>query len=798
VELSPHAIFVNCEDRIVFANQACVKLLGAIAPSQLFGKTVLEFIHPESHAKVHKELRTIRETNQPVPPTEERFVGLAGSIIDVEVAAAPIMFEGKPAIQVIATDIRARKDLERALLATNLQLQTILASATNVSIVATNIEGTITTFNTGAEELLGYTADEMIGQQSLILLHVPEEIDRHAKELSDLYERPIQGVAALVEHANRGGFDEREWTYQRKDGSRLTVLLTITALRDSDGVVTGFLAMGKDITSRKAAEHALAQARDEALRAAQVKADFLATMSHEIRTPMNAIIGMTGLLLDTALTKEQHEFADSVRRSSDGLLTLLNDILDFSKIEAGKLHFEQLPFDLRMTVEDTVELLAEQAQSKGLELIGLVDAAVPTAVVGDPGRLRQILVNLVGNAIKFTAAGEVFLHVTRETQGGLDLLRFTIKDTGIGIPEAVQGRLFHAFVQADSSTTRRFGGTGLGLAICQRLVSQMHGQIGVESHSGQGSTFWFTAQFPETTLATAPSPFSWSRLRGRRILLVDHCDTVRQAMRQELTSHGMNCTVAQSGPEAVELARTAAASQNPFDLALIELHLSDMDGFETAALLKQDPATAGIRLVILTTVGRRGDGQTARSIGIDAYLTKPLRQAQLLECLCLLLAPESTAGTPPNAEPPALITRHTLSESQAGPKPRLLLAEDNPVNQKVACKMLEKLGYRVDVAGNGQEAVAAHERSRYPLIFMDCQMPEVDGFEATALIRKMEGRSAHTPIVAMTANAMQGDRERCLAAGMDDYIAKPVRPKELQAILDTWLGTAGAATGTNG
>ncbi len=787
VELSPHAIFINCEDRIVFANRACAKLLGAIAPSQLFGKRVLEIIHPGSQDLVQERIASIRATNQAAPPIEEQFIALDGSVIEVEVAAAPIMFEGKPAIQVIATDIRARKGLERALLATNLQLQTILASATTVSIVATNTEGTITTFNTGAEELLGYSAVEMIGHQSLTLLHVPEEIDRHARELSDLYEHPIHGVAALIENAKRGGFDEREWTYQRKDGSRLTVLSTITALRDSDGVVTGFLAIGKDITSRKAAENALAQARDEALRAAQIKADFLATMSHEIRTPMNAIIGMTGLLLDTALTKEQHEFADSVRRSSDGLLTLLNDILDFSKIEAGKLHFEQLPFDLRMTVEDTVELLAEQAQSKGLELIGLVDAAVPTAVVGDPGRLRQILVNLVGNAIKFTAAGEVFLHVTRETQDGLDLLRFTIKDTGIGIPEAVQGRLFHAFVQADSSTTRRFGGTGLGLAICQRLVSQMHGRIGVESHSGQGSTFWFTAQFPETTLATPPSPFSWSRLRGRGILLVDHCDTVRQALRQELTSHGMNCTVARSGPEAVELARAAAAAHNPFDLALIELHLSDVDGFETATLLKQDPATAGIRLVILTTVGRRGDGQTARSIGIDAYLTKPLRQTQLLECLCLLLDQQATAGAPANAEPPPLITRHTLSESQAGPKPRLLLAEDNPVNQKVACKMLEKLGYRVDVAGNGQEAVAAHERSRYPLIFMDCQMPEVDGFEATALIRKMEGRSAHTPIVAMTANAMQGDRERCLAAGMDDYVAKPIRPKDLQAILDTWL-----------
>lgn len=798
VELSPHAIFVNCEDRIVFTNQACAKLLGAIAPSQLFGKTVLEIIHPESHPKVRQRIAKIRATNQPVPSTEERFVGLSGSIIDVEVAAAPIMFEGQPAIQVIATDIRARKDLERALLATNRQMETILASATNVSIVATNTEGIITTFNTGAEDLLGYSAAEMIGQHSLASLHVPEEIDRRASELADVHHPSIQGIEAIFEQVRQGGFDEREWTYQRKDGSRLTVLLTITALRDSDDAVTGFLAIGKDITSRKATEQALAQARDEALRAAQLKTDFLATMSHEIRTPMNAIIGMTGLLLDTALSPEQHEFADTVRRSSDSLLTLVNDILDFSKIEAGKLHFEQLPFDLRMTVEDTMDLLAEQAQSKGLELIGLVDATVPTGVIGDPGRLRQILVNLVANAIKFTSVGEVFLHVTRDTQGGTDFLRFTITDTGIGIDAEAQTRLFQAFVQADSSTTRRFGGTGLGLAICQRLVAQMQGQIGVKSCPGQGSTFWFTANFPETALASPASPLSWNRLRDRRILLVDQCDTARQALRQNLTSHGMNCAVARTGPEAVEIAHAAAASQQPFDLALIELHLSEMDGFETAQLLKQDPSTAGMRLVILTTVGRRGDGQTAQALGIDAYLTKPLRQSQLLECLSLLLDHQATAGAPANADPPPLITRHSLSESQAEPKPRLLLAEDNPVNQKVACKMLEKLGYRVDVAGNGQEAVAAHERSRYPLIFMDCQMPEVDGFEATALIRKMEGRSAHTPIVAMTANAMQGDRERCLEAGMDDYIAKPVRSKDLQTVLEIWLGNAGNATGTNG
>ncbi|MDR4480236.1 MAG: PAS domain S-box protein [Nitrospira sp.] len=801
VEWSPHAIFVNCEDKIVFANQACVKLFGAIAPSQLFGKSLFDVVHPDSQARVQQSMTTLRAASQAPPLLEERFVGLDGSLIEVELAVVPIMFEDKPAFQVIATDIRARKNLEEALVATNLQLQTILSSATNVSIIATNTEGTITTFNTGAEALLGYAASEMIGRHSLASLHLPEEIDLRAKELSDLYNRPIQGIEALIEQARRGEFDEREWTYQRKDGSRSTILLTITALRDNDGAMTGFLAIGKDITGRKAAENALAQAardlerknielahaRDEALRAVQLKADFLATMSHEIRTPMNAIIGMTGLLLDTPLTKEQHEFADAVRRSGDGLLTLVNDILDFSKIEAGKLHFEQLPFDLRMTVEDTMELLAEQAQRKGLELIGLVDATVPTGVIGDPGRLRQILINLIGNAIKFTATGEVFLQVTCDRHDGAALLRFTITDTGIGISAEAQTRLFQAFVQADSSTTRRFGGTGLGLAICQRLVAQMHGQIGIESRPGHGSTFWFTARFQETALATSHPVVAWNHLRGRRILLVDQNKTVRQALRKELTAHGVDCVGAESGREALELAHAAAAMQKPFDLALIESHLSESDGFETARLLKQDPATADMRLVILTTIGRRGDGHTAHTLGIDAYLTKPLRQAQLLECLCLLLCNRAAVETPAHAEVTPLMTRHTLAETETATKPCLLLAEDNPVNQKVACKMLEKLGYRVDVASNGQEAVAAHERSRYPLIFMDCQMPDVDGFEATALIRKMEGRSAHTPIVAMTANAMQGDRERCLAAGMDDYVAKPIRPKDLQMVLDTWL-----------
>ncbi len=814
VELSPHAIFVNYNDTIVFANQACVKLFGAIAPSQLFGKPVMDFIHPDSRAVAEERIARLRSTSGNAPSMEECFVGLDGSVIEVEVAAASIRFEGNPAIQVILTDIRGRKELERALLATNLQLETILASATKVSIIAINTEGMITTFNAGAEEMLGYSAEEMIGQQMLAALHLSEEIHKHTQDMSELYAAHIHELEALTQQARLGGFDEQEWTYRQKDGHSLTVLVTITALKNNDGVVTGFLAIGRDITQRKAAEAALteaarelarknaelAQARDAALEAAKLKADFLATMSHEIRTPMNAIIGMTGLLLDTALTEEQHDFADTVRRSSDALLTIVNDILDFSKIEAGKLHFEQVPFDLRMAVEDTIELMAEQAQSKGLELIALVDAAVPTGIVGDPGRLRQILVNLVSNAVKFTSTGEVFVHVTRETGAGPNHLRFAITDTGIGISDEAQKKLFQAFVQADSSTTRRFGGTGLGLAICQRLVQQMQGRIGIESRPGEGSTFWFTVQLPEAALTTLSSTLSWDRLSGRRILIVDPNNRIRQVLQQDLAAKGLLCSGAKNAGEAVNLAQTAATMQKPFDLALIELHLPDKDGFETARLLKDHAATSAMRLVILTPVGRRGDGTTARQLGINAYLTKPLRQTQLLECFCQVLDIPKIDAAPGEASPgtPPLITRHTLGQASTAATTRLLLAEDNPVNQKVACKMLEKLGYRVDVASNGQEAVAAHERMRYPLIFMDCQMPEVDGFKATALIRKMEGKSAHTPIVAMTANAMQGDRERCLEAGMDDYVAKPVRPKDLQTVLDTWLVNHVDKTGTTG
>ncbi|HEX2056431.1 MAG TPA: PAS domain-containing protein [Nitrospiraceae bacterium] len=530
VELSPNAVLVTCEGVIVYANQACLDLVRAPTPSSLLKRPFFSLVPPESQARFQARLAEIAATGKALKPIEDRFVRLDGTTVDIEIAAAPVIFEGKPAIQRVITDITARKAAEAA------------------------------------------------------------------------------------------------------------------------------LAQAYDELANKNAE--LAQARDQALRAVQLKSDFLATMSHEIRTPMNGIIGMTGLLLDTVLTAEQRECVETVRRSSDTLLTLINDILDFSKIEAGKLSFEYIDFHLRSIVEDSLELLADQAHGKGLKLAGLVDLTVPAIVHGDPGRLRQILVNLVANAVKFTEAGEVCVHVTQAMEEDRDLIRFSVRDTGIGIAAESQNKLFQAFSQADSSTTRRYGGTGLGLAICKRLVEQMHGRIGVESRAGQGSTFWFTARLP----------------------------------------HGIGPAVTQA----------------------------------------EQP----------TLVGTQTSRQQATSL-------------------------------------------------------RLLLVEDNTVNQRVAVKILEKLGYRVDVASNGQEAVAAHERAPYHLIFMDCQMPEMDGYEATRVIRQQEASSfamqmasagsrptqsrQRVPIVAMTANAMRGDREACLDAGMDDYIAKPIRAKDLEAALERWL-----------
>ncbi len=617
-----------------------------------------------------------------------------------------------------------------------------------------------------AERVLGCAPNELEGKPFTQLVH-PDDARAVIEHLSALTD----------DHGDTIVFEVR---MQRADGEWRTIDWTAANLLD-DPSVNGYVLNGGDVTEARQAAEDLVAARDAALVASRTKSQFVSTMSHEIRTPMNGVIGLTDLLLETDLDDEQLELATGVKLSAESLLVIINDILDFSKIEAGKLEIEESGLDVPTVVDDVGRILASTAHTKGIELLVDVQPDVPSALLGDGTRIRQILLNFGANAVKFTSDGEVEIRVSVLHQNSERVaLHFEVIDTGIGIAPEDQERLFSAFAQADSSTTRKFGGTGLGLAISRQLVELMGGRLGLESAPGEGSTFWFELSLRRGDDLSADERNGDPRtLSGQRALVVDDNATNRRILRQQLLSWGVEAVEAADGYQALELALTAAQDGRSFDLGVVDLNMPGMDGIELARTLKGDPATAQTMLFLLSSSGHRLEAAESHLTGFAASLTKPVRASELFDCLITSL----NAGTDLAAEEAPAKERPAPAEKSG----RILLVEDNKVNQLVGSKVLENLGYTFTIANNGLEAVDAFKLGNYDAVLMDCQMPEMDGYEATAAIRRIEGSTGHIPIIAMTAAAMEGDREHCMAAGMDDFITKPVRLEAVSTVLERWV-----------
>jgi two-component system, sensor histidine kinase and response regulator len=688
------------------------------------------------------------------------------------------------ALAIVTSLVDRQYSAQASQLASTEQRYRLLFERSLAGVYRITMDGRILDCNDACARILGYASrDELLSSAAASSYSSPDDLS--------------QFLSRLGAEKSLTNFERR---LQRRDGHPVWVLENANLI--PGGASAGNLIEGTmfDITERKQAESELQQAKDAAESASRAKSEFLANMSHEIRTPMNGIIGMTELALETELTPEQHEYLSMVKTSADSLLTVINDILDFSKIEAGKLDLDTTTFILRDHIEEMARSFAVAAATKGLELVCDIRPDVPLEVVGDPTRLRQVIVNLLGNAIKFTDRGEVVLHVeTREKTSQGTSLHFAIQDSGIGISSDKQKLIFEAFAQGDSSSRRKYGGTGLGLTISSRLVEMMGGRIWVESEPGQGSTFHFTAlfQLPQRA-ANRKDRESPATLEGIHVLVVDDNPTNRRILERTLSQWGMRSSLADSGWTALAALRRAKEQNDPVSLLLLDAQMPGMDGFTLASKIHQDRELPTSTVMMLTSGGQRGDAARCREVGISAYLTKPVRQLELREAILKVLGmqKEKTQDQKSDSkQDEGLVTRHSLREARR--QISVLLAEDNVINRELAVRLLTKRGHKVTVVENGKQAVAAMQTKTFDVVLMDVQMPEMDGFEATAAIREMElAAGTRTPIIAMTAHAMKGDRERCLAAGMDAYISKPIQFEELLEVTESLSGSSAPAAGS--
>ena len=776
VESLPQNIFrKDREGRFTFGNTKFCAELGRPL-EEIVGKTDFDFFPKELASKYQHDDHGVVETGKPFETVEEHRTADRGKIY-VQVVKTPLYDAAGNVIGVqgMFWEVTERKKMEEALAYERDLLRALLDNIPD-NIYFKDTQSRFVKVGHALAKKFGLTdSDAALGKTDF------DFFTREHAQAAYEDEQFILGTGQPI----IGRTEKETW----HDGRVTWGLTTKMPFRNKDGEIIGTFGVTKDITQLKETEAELAKARDVALESARLKSEFLANMSHEIRTPMNGIIGMTGLLMDTNLNEEQRDFAVTIRSSADALLTIINDVLDFSKIEAGKLSIETINFDLRDVVESTVELLAEPAEAKSIELASWVLDDVPRHLRGDPGRLRQVITNLLGNAIKFTERGEVVVRVTKESETEKDaIIRCEVRDTGIGISYEAQEKLFNAFTQADGSLTRKYGGTGLGLAISRQLVELMGGQIRMQSEPGKGSTFWFVLRLEKqppgsTHFFTRPR----ADLKNVHALIVDDNATNRQILEYQTGSWKMRSRSAPGGAEALLLLRDAVGAGDPYDLVILDLQMPEMDGLTLAQTIRSDATFQRTRLVMLTSLGLRLDAEAWRGVGIDAYLVKPIKESRLFECLANVLAEKTGSKDGVQAGPGERSTIVTPKHV------RILIAEDNVVNQKVTLRQLKKLGYAADAVANGVEAVEALRKIPYDVVLMDCHMPELDGYEATRLARELEKERAAPDrppvyIIAMTANALEGDRDRCLAAGMNDYISKPVKLPELQAVLQQATG----------